>query len=92
MAIILDDLMKTLGSAYVLMTYFHQPYVGAVYGKMLQVLEDRIKDPGTYKEDVAAQIMQQNISTMRTLLQREVEQLRSEGYDVVLKRKKEEEH
>ena len=85
--IVLDDLLKTLGYAYILGTYVHQPYVGAVYGKIVQQLEERLTDPGTYTEDLASYIQSQNIQTLKMLLKRELEQLKQEGYDIIVKPK-----
>lgn len=78
----LDDMMKGLGGLYLYLTYVHQPLVGTAYGKIIQELEDRLKDTGTYSEEAAIKLMTSNVATMKALIEREIDQLRQEGYKV----------
>lgn len=82
MAIVLDDLLKTLSLTYLFTTYAHQPYVGAVYGRLAAMIDGSLKDPGTVPEDLAMEIQSGNVEALKILIEREKEQLRQAGIDV----------
>jgi hypothetical protein len=80
--IVLDDVLKTISLLYIFSTFAHQPLIGTIYGNIGAFLEGTIKDPGIIPHDVATAIQEGNVATLKVLIEREKEQLRSEGIDI----------
>lgn len=71
--------LRDAGTGYMYISFAHQPVVGALIGGLLANVKSAIDNPNDLDQRLAAYTMEENIAALRSVIEREKQQLEAEG-------------